>query len=172
MKKITLAGGCFWGVEAYFKRIKGVLHTKVGYTNGVLENPNYKEVCSGETGHMEAVEVEYDESKVKLAQILEHYFKIIEPTSVNKQGNDKGTQYATGIFYSDISDKDLIDSFIREEQKKYDDKIAVLVSEEKKFYLAEEYHQEYLEKNPQGYCHINLNTISKNDYQDPVREKI
>jgi methionine-S-sulfoxide reductase len=171
MKKIVLAGGCFWGVEAYFKRIKGVTSTKVGYTNGILENPTYTEVCSGETGHMEAVEVKYDGSVVPLEKILEHYFAIIEPTSVNKQGNDIGTQYATGIFYTDEKDMETAKIFIANEQKKYDEEIAVLVAEESKFYLAEEYHQEYLEKNPQGYCHINLNSISKVDYQDPVMKK-
>lgn len=169
MKKIILAGGCFWGIEAYFKRIKGVLKTQVGYTNGVLDKPSYREVCSGETGHVEAVEIYYDEPKLKLEKILKLFFGIIDPTSLNKQGNDKGTQYGTGIFYSSYEDKDIVVEFIKLEQEKYSQKIEVIVGEEQEFYLAEEYHQEYLEKNPKGYCHINLSSINESDYQQPVK---
>ena len=99
MKEIIIAGGCFWGVEAYFQRLNGVIKTEVGYTDGVSENPTYKEVCSGTTNHAEACKIIYDENIITLKKILEHFFRIIDPTSVNKQGNDRGVQYRTGVYY-------------------------------------------------------------------------
>ncbi|MGG7177148.1 peptide-methionine (S)-S-oxide reductase MsrA [Clostridium paraputrificum] len=156
MKRIILAGGCFWGVEEYFSRIDGVTKTEVGYANGNIENPTYELVCRTNTGFAEAVYVEYDENEVSLKFILDKYFAIIDPTSLNKQGNDRGTQYRTGIYYYDLNDINVIHKAIEEEQKKYDSKIVVEVEPLKNYYPAEEYHQSYLKKNPNGYCHIKL----------------
>lgn len=117
MKSIVLAGGCFWGVEGYFKRVKGVLATRVGYAQGTKEDPTYKEVCSGETGHAEVCDVIFDETVISLEKILEHFFRIIEPTSLNKQGGDTGTQYRTGIYFNLNEDGDLIKKVVDEEQK-------------------------------------------------------
>lgn len=156
MKEIVFAGGCFWGVEEFFSRINGVTKTEVGYANGNIKNPTYELVCSTDTGFAEAVYILYDESKVKLDYLIDKYFSIIDPTSLNKQGNDKGKQYRTGIYYLDKDDLNLIDSKILEEAKKYDKKIVVEVEPLKNYYPAEEYHQKYLKKNPFGYCHIKL----------------
>lgn len=156
MKEIVLAGGCFWGVEEYISRIDGVVSTKVGYANGTKPNPTYEDVCSGDTGHAESCYIRYDENRLPLKKLLKKYFSVIDPTSVNKQGNDKGLQYRTGIFYIDSSDVPEIKDAISEEQKKYDKPIVTEVKLLSCFYDAEEYHQKYLKKNPNGYCHINL----------------
>ncbi|WP_195619483.1 peptide-methionine (S)-S-oxide reductase MsrA [Clostridium paraputrificum] len=156
MKEIVFAGGCFWGVEEFFSRINGVTKTEVGYANGNIKNPTYELVCRIDTGFAEAVYILYDESKVKLDYLIDKYFSIIDPTSLNKQGNDKGKQYRTGIYYLDKDDLNLIDSKILEEAKKYNKKIVVEVEPLKNYYPAEEYHQKYLKKNPFGYCHIKL----------------
>ena len=113
MKKIILAGGCFWGVEAYFKRLKGVLSTRVGYTDGFTMNPTYEEVCAQNTNHVEACEIYYDEQVISLERLLEHLFKIIDPTSLNKQGGDVGVQYRTGIYYDDEALRPVIERFIQ-----------------------------------------------------------
>ena len=156
MKEIVFAGGCFWGVEEFFSRINGVTKTEVGYANGNIKNPTYELVCKTDTGFAEAVYILYDESKVKLDYLIDKYFSIIYPTSLNKQGNDKGKQYRTGIYYLDRDDLNIINSKILEEAKKYDKKIVVEVEPLKNYYPAEEYHQKYLKKNPFGYCHIKL----------------
>ena len=156
MKKIWLAGGCFWGVEAYFQQLKGVLDTTVGYGQGLTDNPTYKEVCSGETGHTEICEVTYDETILPLTKVLEHLFRIIDPTTLNRQGPDRGTQYRTGIYYIDSSDLPVINEFIRGIQSNYDKPIVVEVEPMKNFSPAENYHQDYLMKTPGGYCHVNL----------------
>ncbi|MCJ8342049.1 MAG: peptide-methionine (S)-S-oxide reductase MsrA [Cetobacterium sp.] len=158
MKKIYLGGGCFWGLEEYFKHVKGVLKTEVGYGNSELKNPTYQEVCSGRTGAVEALYVEYDENIISLERILYHLFKNIDPTTLNKQGNDMGTQYRSGIYYEEKEDLEIIENFLREERKKYKDNIVTEVLPMENFYLAEGYHQDYLEKNPRGYCH-NLGAI-------------
>lgn len=156
MKEIVFAGGCFWGVEEFFSRIEDVIKTEVGYANGNIENPTYELVCRTETGFAEVVHIIYDESKVKLDYLLNKYFSIIDPTSLNKQGNDRGTQYRTGIYYYDENDIDIIKEKISEEAKKYDKEIVVEVEPLRNYYPAEEYHQKYLKKNPFGYCHIKL----------------
>ena len=156
MKKLVLAGGCFWGVEEYLSRIDGVVETKVGYANGITENPTYEEVCSGKTGHAEACYITYDENKISLTKLLDKYFEIIEPTSLNKQGNDIGSQYRTGIYYIDENDKTIIDKSKDNLQKLYTENIVTEVLPLKCFYDAEAYHQKYLKKNPNGYCHIKL----------------
>ncbi len=156
MKKIWLAGGCFWGVEAYFMQLKGVLSTIVGYGQGSTERPTYQQVCTGTTGHTEVCEVTYDEKILSLQKLLEHYFRIIDPTTLNRQGPDQGTQYRTGVYYSTEQDKDGIATFIEKMQQYYNDPIVVEVEPVGRFFPAEDYHQQYLEKTPGGYCHINL----------------
>lgn len=156
MKEIVLAGGCFWGVEEYFSRINGVIETKVGYANGHKENPTYEEVCTGLTGHAEAIYIKYEPSKVSLYKLLKKYFEIIDPTVVNRQGPDIGHQYRTGIYYIDSSDVEDIVKVKNEEQIKYEKQIVTEIKELECFYDGEEYHQRYLKKNPGGYCHINL----------------
>lgn len=155
-KKIYLAGGCFWGVEAYFKRISGVVNTQVGYANGTIENPTYEEVCKGYTKYVETVMVEYDSDIISLNKILKHFFRIVDPTTLNKQAFDIGTQYRSGIYFEDEVDYDVVADFLKEEQKKYQRKIVTENEKLKNFYPAEEYHQDYLDKHPSGYCHINL----------------
>ena len=156
MNTIYLAGGCFWGVEGYFKRIEGVKGTTCGYANGRTENPSYEDVCRHDTGHAETVKVDFDDEVISLEDLLIYYFRIIDPVSVNKQGNDVGTQYRTGIYYTNESQLPVIKAAIEREQRKYNEKIAVEVLPIENFYIAEEYHQDYLDKNPNGYCHINL----------------
>lgn len=156
MKEIVLAGGCFWGVEEYMSRIEGIVETKVGYANGIKENPSYEEVCSGVTGHAEACYIKYDESIISLEELLNKFWSIIDPTVLNKQGNDRGTQYRTGIFYLDEKDLNVIIKSKYQEQKNYRKPIVTEAEPLKCFYEAEEYHQKYLKKNPGGYCHIHL----------------
>jgi peptide-methionine (S)-S-oxide reductase len=156
MKKIVLAGGCFWGVEEFISRIDGIVETKVGYANGTTTNPTYEEVCSGSTGHTEACYITYDETKISLTTLLDKYWEIIDPTSFNRQGNDIGSQYRTGIYYIDENDKDLIIQSKASLQKNYTKDVVTEVKPLKGFYAAEEYHQKYLKKNPNGYCHIKL----------------
>ncbi len=156
MKKIALAGGCFWGVDEFFSRKEGVLYTKSGYSNGDVENPTYEQVCSGNTGHAETVYIEYDEAQITLEAILDKFFKVIDPTSLNRQGNDRGTQYRTGIYFIEESDEALIREFIKMKEPKYNKPIVVEVEPLRSFFDAEEYHQDYLKKNPRGYCHIDL----------------
>ena len=157
-RTIYLAGGCFWGVEGYFQRINGVVDTDTGYANGKTKKTNYEQIHA--TDHAETVKIDYDKSKISLEEILLHYFRIIDPTSVNKQGNDIGRQYRTGIYYEKEEDRPAIEKIMRYEKEKYG-AVAVEVEPLKNFVRAEEYHQDYLEKNPMGYCHINLNLAEK-----------
>lgn len=154
MNKIYLAGGCFWGVEEYFSRISGVAETTVGYANSDKENPTYKEICAHEVNAIEAVLVSYDESILSLDSLLDSYFAIIDPTSIDKQGEDSGYQYRSGIYYTDDSQLETIKNKIVEVQKDYAEKVVVEVLPLNNFFDAEEYHQDYLKKNPNGYCHI------------------
>ena len=165
-EEIYLAGGCFWGVEAYMERIYGVYEVTSGYANGTTFDPTYEEVVTGETGYAETVHVTYDSTKVDLATLLLYYFKVIDPTSVNKQGNDVGSQYRTGIYYLDEEDLKVVQAVIDEEQKKYSKPFVVEVLPLDNYTLAEEYHQDYLANNPNGYCHIDL-TIAENSVIDP-----
>lgn len=157
MKEIYLAGGCFWGVEEYFSRINGVIETEVGYANGIVESPTYQQVCTGTTGHSETTYVKYDEKIVSLEVLLERFFRIIDPTLLNRQGGDIGNQYRTGIYYIDESDLETIDKIISDIQMKYNEPIVTEVKELSCFYNAEDYHQDYLKKNPGGYCHVDMN---------------
>jgi len=156
MNEIYFAGGCFWGVEEYFSRIDGVVETKVGYANGTKENPTYEEVCTGTTRHAETVYIRYDESVITLEELLQKFFNIIDPTLLNRQGGDIGNQYRTGVYYVDEKDKNIIAKYMDEVQKNYKEKIVTELLPLSSFYLAEEYHQKYLKKNPNGYCHIDL----------------
>lgn len=156
MKEIYLAGGCFWGVEEYMSRINGVVETRVGYANGIKENPSYKEVCTGTTGHAETTYVRYNENVIFLEELLNRFWRIIDPTMLNRQGPDIGNQYRTGIYYVDSEDLSVINKTLEEQKIKYDKPIVTEVMELKSFYDAEEYHQDYLKKNPGGYCHIDL----------------
>lgn len=159
LDEIWLAGGCFWGVEAYMARVYGVYDVTSGYANGKTENPSYEQVVSGMTGHAETVHVRYDPERVDLKKLLSHYFTIIDPTSLNQQGNDRGEQYRTGIYYKKDADRKIIDQVVAKEQKKYDEKIVTEVEPLKNYSLAEEYHQDYLEKNPNGYCHVSFDSL-------------
>jgi len=154
MKEIYLAGGCFWGTEHYFKQVRGVISTEVGFANGKVANPSYRQVCTEDTGFAETVHITYDPSVVSLDLLLDLYFKSIDPLSLNKQGEDRGTQYRTGVYYTDAADLPVIDSIFEAEQKKYDKTLAVEKMPLQNFYTAEEYHQDYLDKNPAGYCHL------------------
>jgi peptide-methionine (S)-S-oxide reductase len=163
MKIIWLAGGCFWGVEAYFAQIKGVVGTRVGYGQGVTDQPTYEQVCTGKTGHTEMCEITYDETVLPLTKILEYFFRIIDPTTLNRQGPDRGTQYRTGLYYTTDEEKAVIVDFIAKMQVRYTDPIVVEVEPIRTFFPAEDYHQKYLEKTPGGYCHINLNLVKSDE---------
>ena len=160
---IILAGGCFWGVEAYFAQLKGVLKVYSVYVNGNKENPTYKEVCEGIATHAEAIYLEYDDSIIQTNKVLEHFFRIIDPTSLNKQGNDIGIQYRSGIYYFDNNTHQTILNYINQIKDNYLKPILVEVEEVKNYYKAESYHQNYLANNPGGYCHINLNLAREDE---------
>ncbi|MCM1153064.1 MAG: peptide-methionine (R)-S-oxide reductase MsrB [Muribaculum sp.] len=155
LQSIYLAGGCFWGTAYLFSLVPGVESTTAGYANSIIENPSYQEVCSGQTYAAETVKVDYDDSQVSLTDLLRLFFKSIDPTSINKQGNDVGTQYRTGIYYTNPSDLQIIDAEAAVIQRRSTKPLAVEIMPLKNFYPAEEYHQDYLYKNPNGYCHIN-----------------
>jgi len=161
LKDIYLAGGCFWGLEAYLTRISGVYDATVGYANGQTENPSYEDLIYRDSGHAETVHLRYDPNLVSLETIISYYFKVIDPTSLNKQGNDRGTQYRTGIYFTDEKEEAVIIGLISKEQMDYKDEIVVEVQPLTHYYLAEEYHQDYLEKNPNGYCHIDINIVTE-----------
>ena len=153
MSEICLAGGCFWGLQKFFDQFDGVIRTEVGYANGPDKKPSYQDVCN-DSGHAETVRIKYDEELMPLEKLLDSYFLVIDPTSVNRQGHDEGIQYRTGIFYTDECQKPVIMKVYEREEKKAGKKLAVIVEPLRNFFSAEEYHQKYLEKNPGGYCHI------------------
>lgn len=155
-RDIYLAGGCFWGAEHFFKQLDGVVFTEVGFANGHTVAPTYKEVYTDTTGHAETVHVRYDSGRVGLKFLLRMFFKAIDPTSLNKQGEDEGTRYRTGIYYTDAADLPKIREILDEEQQKVAAPIVVEVEPLQAFYKAEAYHQDYLDKNPDGYCHLPL----------------
>ncbi|HZJ68665.1 MAG TPA: peptide-methionine (R)-S-oxide reductase MsrB [Candidatus Eisenbacteria bacterium] len=156
-KNICLAAGCFWGVEAYFQKIDGIVETEVGYANSRVKDPSYREVCSGTTGAVEACVITYDSSKISLKEIFAHYFRIVDPTKSDRQGNDVGSQYRPGIYYQNQEDFELACDYIDARRKDYNKGIVIEVLPLENFYPAEEEHQDYLNNNPMGYCHINLN---------------
>lgn len=156
LKQIYLAGGCFWGLEAYMARVYGVYNTVSGYANGHTENPSYEDLIYRGSGHAETVEVTYAPKEVSLTTLLKYYFRVIDPISVNRQGNDHGVQYRTGIYFKEETDLNEIEPVMATVQQDYQIPLAVEVMPLKHFYKAEEYHQKYLEKNQGGYCHIDL----------------
>ncbi|MCF7924157.1 MAG: peptide-methionine (S)-S-oxide reductase MsrA [Candidatus Izimaplasma sp.] len=158
MKKIILAGGCFWGVQAYFDLVKGVEKTIVGYIDGSTKEPSYMDVLNG-SGHAESVRVEFDEKIIDLKKLLDHFFNIIDPTLINRQGNDLGKSYRTGIYCFNKVDLEFVKSYIDSIRENYHKKIQTETKLAEDFYPAEIYHQNYLDKNPGGYCHINLNKV-------------
>ena len=159
MKTIYLAGGCFWGSEKYFESLKGVIFTEVGYANGNTVNPTYHDLKDGKATHAETVKVIYDEKTISLIQLIEHLFRFIDPFSVDRQGEDYGHQYRTGIFYDDEESGRIAEAFVKDKEKEAGRKLALTVESLKNFYPAEEYHQKYLDKNPNGYCQVNLHLI-------------
>lgn len=168
---IYLAGGCFWGVEAFISRLKGVNQTEVGYANGRDLAPTYEKVCTGRTGHAECVKVTYNPKIITLEEILENFFKIIDPYVLNRQGPDIGTQYRTGIYWQEDSQKTIIFKFLSAKQKLSSKRIVTEAHAIGSFYPAEEYHQKYLEKNPQGYCHVDLNLIDDKEFDHLTKEE-
>lgn len=170
MKEIYLAGGCYWGVEKYIGNIKGVLETTVGFANGSTDHPTYEQVRYHNTGHAETVKVVYDEKQVPLHVLLKLFYLIIDPTSVDKQGEDEGHQYRTGIYFSDEKDETIIRESLKELEQKVGAPLAVEACPLLQFYNAEEYHQKYLDKNPGGYCHVPLAQIQWVKGVDPLKE--
>ncbi|KJU72526.1 peptide-methionine (S)-S-oxide reductase MsrA [Clostridium baratii] len=156
MREIVLGGGCFWGIQEFMSRLKGIKKTEVGYANGRGENPTYEDICNNNTYYAEVCKILYDENEISLEIILEEFWSIIDPTILNRQGNDIGSQYRTGIYYTDKNDIEIIETSKNKEQQKYSKKIVTEVKPLEKYYKAEEYHQDYLKKNPGGYCHIKL----------------
>lgn len=175
MAEIYLAGGCFWGLEEYFSRIPSVEKTTVGYANGQVETTNYQLIK--ETDHAETVQVIYDPYKITLRAILLYYFRVIDPLSINKQGNDRGRQYRTGVYYLDEADRQVIAHLFVEQEEQLGSKIAVELEPLRHYILAEDYHQDYLKKNPGGYCHINVTDaeqplIDPATYPKPSQEEL
>ncbi len=171
LREIYLAGGCFWGVEAYMARIYGVYDVTSGYANGETDNPTYYDVVGG-SGHAETVHVRYDPSYVELETLLDMFFEVVDPTSLNQQGNDKGISYRSGIYYTDESDLPVIEAVIKTLAMTYDDPIVVEVEPLQHYYIAEEYHQDYLEKNPNGYCHIEFDAIEAQEVSEEMKYQV
>lgn len=153
-KEIYMAGGCFWGTEHYLKKINGVIDTEVGFANGNTPDPTYREVYTDGTGYAETVRVRYDPEIISLRFLVELFFKAIDPLSVNRQGEDEGTRYRTGIYFTDESDRPTVDEVFGRVGTELGKDVVVECCPLKNFYPAEEYHQDYLDKNPHGYCHL------------------
>ncbi|MEC7640751.1 MAG: peptide-methionine (S)-S-oxide reductase MsrA [Nitrospinota bacterium] len=154
MQKAIFAAGCFWGIEAAFRRIQGVVKTEVGYSGGKLENPTYEDVCTGQTGHAEVVAIEYDESQVTYEELLEVFWNIHDPTTLNRQGPDIGTQYRSAIFYLDANQQSLAQTLKENQQQtgKFANEIVTEITPALQFHMAEDYHQQYLEKRGLTQC--------------------
>ena len=163
MKELYIAGGCFWGVQQYYMLLKGVIKTETGYANGLTENPTYHDVLTGKTGHAEVVYLTYDPKVISLHDIIEHFFRFINPYSLNKQGNDIGVQYRSGLYYVNQDDKLAIEHFIRQFEKTHNKKTVIEVEKLKNYHRAEEEHQFYLCKKTDGYCHIDLSLIKEEE---------
>ncbi|MGF7012386.1 peptide methionine sulfoxide reductase msrA/msrB [Lachnospiraceae bacterium PF1-22] len=183
MKEIYLGMGCFWGGQAYFEGLPGIRETEVGYANGRIPMPTYTQVCKGDTGFAEVVRLKYDEQVMGLSTILDMYFAVIDPVSVNRQGNDVGEQYRTGIYYTDPSDKAIVEGAVILLSESFKEPLAIEVGPLQNYYPAEEYHQQYLAKNPTGYCHISLEQMAaarelvesikhRHENKEDLREKL
>ena len=184
MKELYLAGGCFWGAEKYLSLLPGVTKTEVGYANGKTASPTYRQVCDDDTGHAETVKVVYDPRQISLTFLLERFYEVIDPTSLNKQGGDEGTQYRTGIYFTAPEDEEIICGSLVLLGESLAEPVMTEVLPLANYYTAEEYHQNYLDKNPAGYCHINLAmfdkarqavdavTLARNAEKQQLREKL
>lgn len=159
MKEIYFAAGCFWGAQHFFAGVDGVKEAVAGYANGNGENPSYEQVYTDTTGFAETVRVTYDEKRIGLKELTELYFTIINPLSLNRQGGDIGTRYRTGVYYKEEADKAEVQSVFEAEARRVGAPLVVELEPLRNFYLAEERHQDYLDKNPEGYCHVPLKTF-------------
>ncbi len=155
VEKATLAGGCFWCIEAVFKEVKGVKDVESGYSGGDVKDPSYEEVCTGSTGHAEVVQISFDSDTISYNKLLKIFFSVHDPTTLNRQGADIGTQYRSAIFFHSQEQKEIAQEVISKLQQKYEKQIVTEVTPFRNFYPAEEYHQNYFEKNPeQAYCRV------------------
>lgn len=168
IKEIYFAGGCFWGTEHLFQLIRGVVATEVGYANGKIKNPTYEQVISHTTGFTEAVKVKYDVDQVDLPLLINIFFKSIDPTTIDRQGNDRGDNYRSGIYSTDPETETIIKTEVAKLAKNYKKPVVVETIPLKNFYKAEDYHQDYLEKNPSGYCHIPLSVFEEAKNANPL----
>jgi methionine-S-sulfoxide reductase len=157
---IYLAGGCFWGVQAYFKQLQGVKDTMVGYANGNMAFPAYEDLKEGRATHAETVKVVYEDTEISLEKLLEHYLRFVDPYSHDQQGHDIGHQYRAGVYYTNMMDGIRADAYFTDHLK---EGWTIEIKQMENFYPAEEYHQDYLDKNPGGYCHVNLGLIKPNE---------
>lgn len=171
VKEIYFAGGCFWGTEHFFQQVRGVTGTEVGYANGNTKNPTYEEVVSHTTGFAETVKVKYDPEQVDVKLLIDLYFKTIDPTSIDKQGNDRGNQYRTGIYTTDKETQAIVKSEVEKLARNYSKPVVVETVALKNFYKAEDYHQDYLDKNPGGYCHIEPGLFEMARNANPLPKK-
>ena len=152
-KELIVGGGCFWCTEAVFETLKGVSDVESGYANGHTEHPTYRDICTGESGHAEVIKIQYDDTVISLDTLLEIFFLTHNPTTLNQQGADRGTQYRSTILYTDEETKSVVQTALEKAQKEYDDPIVTTIEPLKCYYKAEEYHQDYYRQNPmQGYC--------------------
>ncbi len=161
IKSFVVAGGCFWGIEYYYSLVRGVINTTSGYSGGFSKFPTYEEVYSELTGHTESVKIEYNPKETNIKKLLDHYFHITDPTTLNYQKGDIGTRYRSTLFYSTYEEKSEITNYINQIKHKYTSPIVTEVLELKEFWSAEDYHQKYLVNNPDGYCHLNKSHFSK-----------
>ena len=171
IKEIYFAGGCFWGTEHLFQLVRGVVATEVGYANGKTKNPTYEDVISHTTGFAETVKVKYDADEVDLPLLIKLFFKSIDPTTIDRQGNDTGDNYRSGIYSTDKEAEAIVKSEVAKLAKNYSKKVVVETIPLKNFYAAEDYHQDYLDKNPGGYCHIPLSVFEEAKNANPVKAK-
>lgn len=172
MQTIYFAGGCFWGTEHFFKQIQGVIHTETGFANGNsrLTNPSYEQVYTDTTGFAETVKVDYDEQQVSLCFLVNMFFAAIDPLSLNKQGHDEGTRYRTGVYFTKPEQEAIIRKVFDEQQAQYAEPIAVELLPLINYYPADDYHQDYLDKHPDGYCHLPLSLFKWAKQQKPIKQ--
>jgi methionine-S-sulfoxide reductase len=159
---VLLGAGCFWGVQAYFDQVPGVIETTVGYSGGHVANPTYEMVCSHTTGHAEVTKVEFDPEKISYADILRQFFRMHDPTQLNRQGPDVGDSYRTAIFYFDDAQRETAEKVKAEQQAKFDKPIVTEITKAGPFYEAEDYHQKFFEKTGRGACHVPYAPIGQN----------
>lgn len=154
MEQVIFAAGCFWGVQFYLDQIPGVVSTTVGYTGGTTDNPTYEEVCTHTTGHAEAVLVEFDDKKINFETLCKHFFRLHDPTQLNRQGPDIGDSYRSAIFYVTDQQKEVAEKVMAEAQKNFREPIVTQIEQAGPFYKAEDYHQKYAERTGRGMCHV------------------